>query len=189
MDTFTVVLDACVLYSAPLRDVILEIAAEGIFRPRWTDRIHEEWIAAVLKQNARATPQALRRTRRLMDAAVPDALISGYEHLVQGLSLPDSNDQHVLAAAIIAKAGALVTFNTRDFPENALEPFGIEAQHPDDFLVYQFDLAQAKVCTAIKRLRARLRSPPMSIDEYITCLARQQLVQFADRLLRFKALL
>ena len=99
------------------------------------------------------------------------------------------NDRHVLAAAIVARAGAIVTFNVKHFPQTILEEFGLEAQHPDDFLIYQFDLAQAAVCTAIKRLRARLKNPPMSVDEYLACLLRQQLPQFVDKLRRYRDVL
>jgi hypothetical protein len=185
MDTFTVVFDACVLYPAPLRDVLLELSVEGIFRARWTDQIHDEWIRNVLANNSKVTPEKLQRTRELMNAAVRDCLITGYEKIIESLNLPDSNDRHVLAAAIVARAGAIVTFNVKHFPQGVLEEFGLEAQHPDDFLVYQFDLAPAAVCTAIKRLRARLKHPPMNVEEYLTCLLRQQLPQFVEKLRRY----
>lgn len=127
MDTFTAILDACVLYSAPLRDILLELSGQGVFRVRWTNQIHDEWIRNVLDNNRQIKPEQLARTRQLMDQAVPDCLVIGYEHLVGSLSLPDDNDRHVLAAAIVARAGVIVTFNTKDFPEHALKPFGLEA--------------------------------------------------------------
>lgn len=165
MDTFTVIFDSCVLYRAPLRDVLLELSVEGIFRARWTDQIHEEWIRNVLATRPDIDPGQLAPTRALMDQAVPDCLVTGHESLADRLKLPDPDDRHVLAAAIVARAGAIVTFNTKDFPECVLEPYGIEAQHPDDFLIYQFDLAPGAVCTAIKRLRERLKRPPMTVEE------------------------
>ncbi len=189
MDSFTAIFDACVLYRAPVRDVILELSVEGIFRARWTEQIHDEWIRSLLEQRPDIRPEQLQRTRERMNLAVPDAVISGYEPLVAGLSIPDPEDRHVLAAAVVARAGAIVTFNTKDFPPEVLDPFGIEAQHPDDFLIYQFDLAQGTVCTAIKRLRSRLKSPPMDVESYLDSLSRHQLPQFADQLRRFGNLL
>lgn len=189
MDTFTVVFDACVLYPAPLRDVLIEVGMQGIFRPRWTDDIHDEWISHILADRKDITPEALARTRKLMDSAIPDCLITGHRSLVEGLHLPDADDRHVLAAAIIAKAAVIVTYNTRDFPAKILDPYGIEAQHPDDFLVYQFDLAQGAVCQAIKRLRARLKKPPMDVQAYLDCLTRQRLPQFVQQLRKFESLL
>lgn len=189
MDTFTVIFDACVLYPAPLRDVLMELSVEGIFRPRWTNQIHAEWTQHVLANLPHIHPKTLAHTRDLINQAVPDCLVTGYETLIAGLALPDPDDRHVLAAAIVARAGAIVTFNTRDFPDAILEAYGLEAQHPDDFLVYQFDLAQAAVCTAIKRLRARIKRPPMTTTEYLACLSRQQLPQFVEKLQRFQNLL
>jgi len=65
----------------------------------------------------------------------PDCLVTGYEPFIAGLALPDPNDRHVLAAAIVSRAGIIVTFNTKDFPQEILEPYGLESQHPDDFLI------------------------------------------------------
>jgi len=189
LDTFTVIFDACVLYPAPLRDVLLELSVEGIFLARWTDQIHDEWIRNVLANNPHISDEQLARTRTLMDQAVPDCLVTGHESLAAGLALPDPNDRHVLAAAIVAHAGAIVTFNTKDFPDHVLESYGLEALHPDDFLIYQFDLAQETVCTAIKRLRSRLKRPPMDVETYLACLARQQLPKLVQKLQPFKHLL
>lgn len=69
-----------------------------------------------------------------MDRAVPDALVSGYESLIEGLRLPNPDDRHVLAAAIKCNASVLVTFNLRDFPKDVLDIFDVEAMHPDDFI-------------------------------------------------------
>src|ERR1035437_9280364 len=132
VEPFTVVFDACVLYPASLRDVLLELSTEGIFRARWTDKIHEEWISNLLKNSdGKITPEILARTRELMNQAVPDCLVTGYEQIIESLDLPDKDDRHVLAAAIVAKAGAIVTMNLKDFPDANLDEFGIEAQHPD----------------------------------------------------------
>jgi hypothetical protein len=186
---FTVILDACVIYPAPLRDVLLEIAEEGVFRARWTSDIQEEWIKNLLKNRPDLLREKLERTRDLMNSAIPDCLVTGYEKFVDGLILPDANDRHVLAAAIVAKASVIVTTNLKHFPDENLAKFGIEAQHPDDFLIYQFDLAQGAVCQAIKRLRSRLKNPPMNVAEYITKLTQMQLPQFAEKLRKFAEVL
>jgi predicted nucleic acid-binding protein len=80
------------------------------------------------------TREQLDRTSSFMDRAVPDALVSGYESLIEGLRLPDPDDRHVLAAAIKCNASVLVTFNLRDFPKDVLDIFDVEAMHPDDFI-------------------------------------------------------
>lgn len=76
---FVAVFDACVLYPAPIRDLLLRLAVTGLFRARWSERIHDEWIQAVLRNRQDLKREQLDRTRELMDQAVPDCLVSGYE--------------------------------------------------------------------------------------------------------------
>jgi hypothetical protein len=104
MTTFTVLLDACVLYPAPLRDFSLHLACSGVFRARWSDEIHEEWIRNLLANRPDLTAEQLQRTRELMDRAVPDSLVTGHLGIAKGLILPDPEDKHVLAAAICSNA-------------------------------------------------------------------------------------
>ena len=132
--SFTAVYDACVLYPAPLRDFLMWLALSGLYRARWTEEIHCEWKRNLLKNRPDLTIEQLDRTSQLMDLAIPDACVDSYEDLIVGLSLPDDDDRHVLAAAIRCGADVIVTFNLKDFPIRSLEPFGIEAQHPDEFV-------------------------------------------------------
>jgi len=185
---FVVVYDACVLYPAPLRDLLLRLAMTGLFAARWTERIHDEWIYnLVLRQPELGEP--LKRTRELMNAAVPDCLVTGYESLVEGLVLPDPNDRHVLAAAIRAGAQAIVTFNLRDFPIDALTPYDIEPIHPDAFVELQMDLHLQETLSAAKRHRECLRNPPKSVGEFLDTLAAQGLLVTAERLRDYRDLI
>ncbi|MCA9164925.1 MAG: PIN domain-containing protein, partial [Planctomycetales bacterium] len=134
MSSFTVILDACVLYPAPLRDLLMHLAMTDLFHAKWTDAIHDEWTRSVLKSRPDLKPEQLQRTRDLMNAHVRDCIVTGYESLIPSLTLPDSDDCHVLAAAIRCNADAIVTFNLKDFPAATLKPFGIDVLHPDNFL-------------------------------------------------------
>src|SRR5262245_16383071 len=129
------VYDANILYPAPLRDLFIRLAQARLVRARWTDTIHDEWFRNVLKDNPQLSPERLARTRTLMNEAVRDCLVTGYEDLIESVTPPDPDDRHVLAAAIRAGAGVIVTYNLADFPAEALARFDIEAQHPDDFLI------------------------------------------------------
>lgn len=181
---YTVIFDACVLYPAPLRDLLLRLAVTGLFRAKWTEQIHEEWIRNVLKQRPELGQQ-LPRTRELMNKAVPDALVTDHEPLIENLELPDINDRHVLAAAIRSGAQAIVTFNLKDFPESALKSYDIEALHPDAFVEQQLDLHQGTVIAAAKQHRAALHNPKKTPEQYIDTLAAQGLVISADRFREF----
>jgi len=113
--TFTALFDANVLYGARLRSLLMELAMSGLFRARWSNDIHREWMTAV-STNTGIPLQQLQSTRAYMDAAVPDGCISGYEALIPALELPDPHDRHVLAAAIRGGASVIVTFNRATSP-------------------------------------------------------------------------
>lgn len=188
MGRFTVVLDACALYPAPLRDSLMRLASRDLFKAYWTDTIHEEWINALVREE-KYTREALERVRNLMDSHVPDAKVEGYECLIDGLTLPDKNDRHVLAAAIKCKADAIVTFNQKDFPADYLKTFQIEVIHPDDFIYYQIDMAPAVCCTAFRDQRSALKNPSMTVDEFLTSLQKQQLPQTVSLLKQYSELI
>lgn len=169
---YTVILDSCVLYPAQLRDSLLTLAGIGLYRARWTATIHEEWIGAVLENNPRIPREVLERTRANMDAAVQDCLVTGYEPFIRGLDLPDPDDRHVLAAAIVGGADAIVTANLRHFPEEYLATFGVEPISPDDFVVHQFGLDEELVVRALSSQRKRLVNPPVRPGPFLASLGR-----------------
>jgi hypothetical protein len=185
----TVLYDACVLYPAPLRDLLMHLALTDLIRARWSNAIHEEWMRNVLANRPDLKREQLERTRDLMNAHVEHCLVEGYEPLIPGLELPDPEDRHVLAAAIRAGAHVLLTFNLSDFPAEVLQPLGIEAQHPDEFLAHLLDLAPATVCAAAKRQRKGLKNPPKTAEEYLATLARLSLPQTVIRLQAFAELI
>lgn len=173
----TALLDANVLYPAPLRDLLLQLAAINLFRARWSAHIHGEWIASLLEREPHRNRVSLERTRRLMDEAISDSLVTGYERLIAKLRLPDPDDRHVLAAAMRGACDTIVSFNLRDFPASALKPHRVLAIHPDVFLAEKLGSDPERFTFAIRRIRARLRSPPMSVLQYLAVLTRQGLPQ------------
>lgn len=179
---FVVLYDACVLYPAPVRDLLLRIATTGIVRARWTEAILDECFRNVQAQRPELSAEALARTRGLMNQAVPDCLVTGYEHLIEGLDLPDPNDRHVLATAIRAHAQAVVTFNLKDFPDHVLARYDMEAKHPDEFVLDSIDLAPGAVVQCVTAQAAALRHPPVLLPELLDTLRRVGLVQSVARL-------
>jgi predicted nucleic acid-binding protein len=169
--------DANVLYPSGLRNFLMHLALTGIFRAHWSAEVHEEWIRNLLKNRPDLTPDKLDRTRQLMDKALPDALVAGYEHLVDSIELPDRDDRHVLAAAIHCRANVIVTLNLGDFPAQALGKFSIEAQHPDDFVLALLESFPDLVTDAAKTHRISLKNPAKTPDEYLAELEEQGLVK------------
>lgn len=186
---FTAVYDACVLYPAPLRDLLVQLAGAGLFRAKWTDAIHDEWIRNLLERRPDLDPRDLERTKELMNRT-PDSLVTGYEHLINSVDdLPDEDDRHVVAAAIHARAELIVTFNLKDFPGSVLSRYNVEAVHPDDFITYQFDLSEPKVLVAAQTCRRRLKNPPKTAEEYLDTLKTQGLPQTVAALTPYVALI
>lgn len=182
MTQFAVIYDACVLYPAPLRDLLMHLAMTGLYRAKWTNAIHDEWITKLLKNRKDLTLTQLTRTRQLMDAHVLEALVEGFEHRIESLSLPDPDDRHVLAAAIESNSSLIVTWNTTDFPDSHLEQFGVTAVTPDEFILDQIELSSDMVVLAVRRHKESLRNPALTWIEYFEKLSEQRLLHTVDRL-------
>lgn len=171
------ILDASVLFAAPLRDILMRLAGRRIYAPRWTDMIHYEWIEAVLKRRPDITRVQLERTRSLMDQFVLDAIVTDFEDLIPSLKLPDEDDRHVLAAAIKGQADTIVTLNLKDFPLDILQLYNIRPQHPDDFIYRLLEIDMEGVLLTMKEHRSRLKNPPKTSDEYLLTLEKQGLTR------------
>jgi len=179
--TFTALFDACVLYPQTLRDLLLTLARTDLFRARWSAQINEEWAAKLLVKNP-AKADRVARTVELVNQSVEDCLITGYEDLIPTLELPDPDDRHVVAAAILGRADVIVPLNLTDFPPEPLAAFGIVAQHPDTFIARLIDLDREVVCDAIRQMRERYKNPPLTAHEYVESLEKKGLLKTANLL-------
>lgn len=186
---YPVVLDACVLYPSFLRDLLIRLGLTGLYQPKWSATIEDEWQRNLLANRTDLTPEQNQRTAALMNTAVPDAMITGFEPLIDSVDLPDVDDRHVVAASVRSNSEIIVTFNLKDFPAPALNAFGIEALHPDDFVMDLFDLNRAFVLSAVTTQRSNLRRPPMSVDEYLEALLRQGMAQTVKELSMYRLLI
>lgn len=182
MANFTAVFDACVLYPAPLRDLLMSVAMTEQFRAKWSSDINNEWMRDLLKNRTDLTAEKLQRTAELMRQAVPDSLVENYQGLINALQLPDPDDRHVLAAAIKCQADVIVTNNLKDFPAEILETYQIEAQSPDTFLSHLFDLNPIAFCNAIKQQRERLQNPAHTAEELLDIFNNQGLPLTVNKL-------
>lgn len=173
----------------PVTDIVLELAATGLFRVRWTEDIHDEWVRNVAADRPDISSEVVQRRRDRMDEAIPQALVTGYRPLIDRLNLPDPTDRHVLAAAIVGRVDLIVSYNTKDFPEKELAPYGIEVQHPDEFLNHQRTLNEPLFLTCVKVIRERLSKPKYTPDGYIENLRSCQLQVVAAELEKVKSLI
>ncbi|MEM8583127.1 MAG: PIN domain-containing protein [Bacteroidota bacterium] len=166
------VLDANVIYPAPVRDLLLNLAACGLFQPIWSDKIHEEWIRNLLKNRPDLESTKLARSVELMNSAFPSATISGYKDIIEDLTLPDPDDRHVLAVAIKSKAQFILTFNKKDFPRSYVSEFNIVILSPDEFLKELNSSDPEAVEKAFNMHLTSLKNPPIKRESLIKILQR-----------------
>lgn len=176
---YTALLDANVLVPIRLTDLLMQLAVDDLYRPKWTTDIHREWINVLKRKRPDISLDRLERRRSQMDDRARDSLVTGYKSLESDLCLPDENDRHVLAAAIVGKCHVIVTYNLKDFPIKVLSEFDIEAQHPDIFLTNHLDLFPGKFCEAIHKVRHRHIKKKYSFGEYLDSLTEIELVATA----------
>ena len=168
---YAVVLDACVLYAASLRDTLLRFAAAEFYDLLWSERILAE-AERNLIADGRVNEIGARHLRDALDrafdgATVPAEAIAGLEAAMTN----NPKDRHVLAAAVASQAQAVITTNLKDFPEGASLPYGIEILHPDEFLMVLYGLDPELAVTIISEQAADLRNPPKTIREILDTLA------------------
>lgn len=162
--------------------MLLRLAVAGLIQARWSDEILDECFEHILANRPDIDPGRIKRTRDLMNLAIPDAFVTGYEDLVPGLRLPDANDRHVLAAAIRAGASVILTENLRDFPVAALSPHGIVAVHPDGIVCGLINLDSGRVLQVVSEQAAALRNPPRTLLELLDTLEKAGLKKSVGRL-------
>lgn len=144
-----VFLDACVLFPSLTRGILLRLAEAGLFGSAWTPRVLMEWRIAAARDGGPAAEAMVDAITARMTAIFPDASVIPDPAVEQTLRLPDPADTHVLAGAIAAGAGELLTFNMRDFPARRLAALGIVPRHPDGFLWEMLSHEPEVVCQAV----------------------------------------
>jgi predicted nucleic acid-binding protein len=169
MSSFGVVPDADVLFAASIRDTLLRAAAEGLYRLHWSDEILDE-VRRNLVSRSRTNEQQAQHLVDQMRGYFPEASVTGYEELI-GAMKNDRKDRHVLATAVVSRSQVIVTNNLRHFPDDALTPFSIEAQSPDEFLCHLFDLYEDTMVRIILDQNDSLNAPPLTLEQMIRQIA------------------
>lgn len=172
---FLVVLDACVLVPAPLRDTLLRLAEHPrLYVPRWSDEIIAETVRNLQNRIGLSSEKTDYLVAQLR-AHFGDSWVTGYEPLVDGMT-NHPKDRHVLAVAVKCSASVIVTYNKRDFPGAATEPWDIEVQAPSTFLKHQYDLNPSAV---IDKLHAQARNLGRTLPQQLAVL-REAVPAFVD---------
>lgn len=175
-------LDACALYPAPIRGLLLQLASFGLYTPKWTARIPDEWTRHLLKNRADLNAGQLQKTVAALRAAFPAAEVKQDEPLLAALDLPDPDDRHILAAAMRCQATIIVTANLKDFPAHQLAQFDIGAQHPAVITTNLIDLNPEPARVAFRKQVSFLKNPPRTVTQVLDNFRQVQLKASADKL-------
>jgi predicted nucleic acid-binding protein len=97
------------------------MAERGLFRPLWSEHILADLESNLVERGVRSVKA--ERVVTLMRTHFEDALVDGYEPLIESME-NDEKDRHMLAAAVRANAAAIVTNNVKDFPPASTIPYG-----------------------------------------------------------------
>lgn len=179
---FPVFLDTCVLYPALVADVLLRLGEEGAYSPHWSAQVLTELDRSLAKIPSVGADGARRKVEALR-TAFPEASVSRYEGLIDDMTC-SAEDRHVLAAAAYAQCQVLVTYNTRDFPDDSASPLGITVVTPDRFLLDQLDLHPRWVIRTLSTMTRELRKPRVSPSSLLDSLDRSGLPGFTTELVR-----
>jgi predicted nucleic acid-binding protein len=175
------VIDANVLFSAAVRDLLIRLHIAGSCQLRWTDRILDECFNcfnAIQAERRNLSPVSLARTRRLMSEAVRGADVEHWQEALPSVpELPDPDDRHVVAAAVVSGAGAIVTWNLKDFPGDSLRPLGVAVETPDQFIARLVRVDPSTVCKQVKIQAAALKNPALSVPDLLRHFHESALIQ------------
>lgn len=189
---FSALLDTCVLWPSLQRDFILSLAIEGLYRPLWSEAILEELeeheCLKLIERHSVTENTAVMRAARLMRhmrTAFADAAVVGWEGLEGTYGLPDVDDEHVVAAAYVGGAGAIVTHNVKHFPSDKV-PSSIQVLRPADFLLNTVAVDPARAMRAVTEISQRSghRGPARSAEWVLDTLERRYHLDEAVALIR-----
>lgn len=171
MAVFPVLLDSCVLYPMYLRDTLLRMAEVDLYRVHWSQELLDGATRNLVEAGRMTNSKAMRLQEMLLKA-FPEAMVEVPPELVSVMGNHPA-DRHVLAAAVVAKATAIVTLNLRHFPNAALNPWEIEAQHPDVFLTHLYDVSPDLVTDVVRQQAEDLQRPRLRVHELLGMLSKQ----------------
>jgi len=175
---FSAVLDANVLYPFSLRDTLLRLAELELHTPLWSARILEEMTRNLVEH--RITEEQAARIATAVRAAFEEAEVDAAEiERLEPAMTNDPKDRDVLAAAVAADSELIVTLDLDDFPPAACEPLGVEAIHPDQFLLDLYDLNPEAVRAALEEQAADL-NPPWPLEQLLGALTTAGVPRFVE---------
>ena len=177
-----VFLDANVLFSPTLTDTLLTMADHGLYKPTWSEEVLDEVREAIREKRPDAPQEPIDRRFQAMRDAFPEATVSSYKSMEETLQYMerDTDDKHVLAAAIKGDAKTIVTDNAQDFPEEATKPYGIEVQTADQYLETMLQRHPKEMMAVLEDQSTKRTKPARSVQELLSEDLSKQVPRFTQ---------
>lgn len=145
---YEALLDACVLLPPTLCDLYLRLAEQPrLYLPRWSRQILDE-VRRNQIDKLKWDSELADYWRTEVSRSFPEALVEDFESF-QPQCTNHEKDRHVLAAAVRCQADSIITFNAKDFPKAALDPWGMEISSPSEFLTALYEMRPAIVISKL----------------------------------------
>lgn len=186
---FAALLDTSVLWPSLQRDFLLSLAIEGLYRPLWSSaildelRYHEAQKLVARGHNPGPAKQSAQRLVDQMSSAFDDAVVTKWESLDGTFGLPDVDDEHVVAAALVGGADAIVTSNLKDFPLQQI-PTSLNAISPAQFAADTVSVSPDVAHQAVIAMSSRFIRPSSTVDEILDQLMARYAMFEAVELIR-----
>lgn len=172
------------------RDFLLQLATEEAYAPMWGSGILVEldYVLAGLHDKRGISDSASRR-RHLFDQlklAFPSSEVRAPKGRAYSYGLHDPDDGHVVHAAIIGKADAIVTDDRRAGFSSArvLAEAGIETVHPQQFAANTVAAHPHAAVRALHEMANRRTNPSQTPRQILELLVtRHKMTEFAEILL------
>ncbi|MDR1118555.1 MAG: PIN domain-containing protein [Bifidobacteriaceae bacterium] len=177
--TLNVFLDANVLVPIAVTDVLMRLGTAGLIDPRWSEQVLDEVEQALLRVHPDMPKERIKRRLEFMASAFEYAMTEVDDQTVSSLQLPDADDRHVLAGAILSEATIIVTNNTKDFPASALAEHGIQAKTPNRLLRDLLEAEPERTIQVIRDAASATRNPPLSVAHILESLGKAQAAGFS----------
>lgn len=142
-----------------------------LLRIRWTEEVIRE-AAISIGRRYPGSAESIEQKLLAYSQVFGGSRVSGYEHLIGSLGCRDPKDEHVLAATIVSKSRYLLSFNLRDYPEDAYQRFGVTVTHPDDFLSLTANNQSEAFAHTVAQWLAIFVNPQISVKEASVSLAK-----------------
>jgi hypothetical protein len=179
-----VLVDANVLHSNQQRNLILQLAAQGVVSVAWTAAIEDEWIRNTepgIRERVRS------RTLPLIRKHFPNELIETMDPPFAPIGRTDANDLHIAVAAMKLAPCRLLTWNVDDFDAGVLAERGVLVQTPDEFLCTLLDGNADLVVGIVRQAQTNLTRSAPTWEAYLDLLeARNGLKAFVGRIRQFE---